>query len=92
MSRPRTDIDRAVVKPGTGRHQGPETGAVLATLGGIQVRKARVVPKLVGEDTYAAGLLTFTGVDGLEVINVTIRFVEVTVAVPVIAVSDVELA
>jgi hypothetical protein len=40
----------------------------------------------------AAGLLTFAGVDRLEVIDVAVGLVEVAVAIEVVAVPDVELS
>ncbi len=51
-----------------------------------------MAPDGVGALRAAAGLFAFTGVDGLEVIDVTIGFVEVAVAVVVVAIPDIELA
>ncbi len=39
----------------------------------------------------AAGLLAFTSMDSLEVIDVTIRLIEVAIAIIVIAIPDIEL-
>src|SRR5665811_1326077 len=46
----------AVVQPRAAAHQGPETGAVLATSGVVEVRQTEVVAELVGEDTEATVL------------------------------------
>src|SRR5665647_2216206 len=46
----------AMVQPRAGAHQSPETGAVVATGGVVEVRQTEVVAELVGEDTQAAVL------------------------------------
>src|SRR5690606_14531118 len=48
-------------EPRTGRHHGPEGGAVLAAGGARQAGQAEVVPESVGEDTETAVL----GLDGV---------------------------
>ena len=49
-------------------------------------------PDGVGALGAATGVLALTGVDGLEVIDVAIGLVEITVSVEVVAVPLVELA
>src|SRR5690606_5268956 len=51
-----TDLLLAGAQPGTGGHQGPETGGVLAAGGVVEVRQAEVVTVLVGEDAESAVL------------------------------------
>src|SRR5665647_3983005 len=46
----------AMVQPRAGAHQSPETGAVVATGGVVEVRQTEVVAELVGEDTEATVL------------------------------------
>ena len=51
-----TDLVLAGAEPGTGGHQGPEAGGVLAAGGVVVVRQTEVVAVLVGEDAEAAVL------------------------------------
>ena len=50
-----------------------------------------VAPDGVFARRAATRLLAFAGVDGLEVVDVAVRLVEVSVAVVVVAIPDVEI-